>query len=311
MDPRALSSSRPASETAPREELSVLLGLPFLAIGIGILLMVTDVVSGFPHSSSMPSWAVGIVGGVFSIAGLCYMVQGAIAIRRRKVIGASPIYRRNAPWTWDHPWDPHGSRDNRVEAFAKPLRVAFISGMLLVPFAYVFSSAKGPSSTLPRTVIGLLGLGFAALATYGLYFLAQKIRYGSSRLRFSRFPFFLGERVEFQLYPSRGFAGVEKLEATLRCIEERYNLHSQNQGSQQEITVNERWSETIEVSIPPQVEAGGIRLHFNLPDTKIPWGAISTRLSKPPRAYWTLDLSASVRGIDYASSFLIPVYEKA
>jgi hypothetical protein len=68
--------------------------------------------------------------------------------------------------------------------------------------------------------------------------------------------------------------------------------------------------ESVELPIPPQVEAGGLSLHFALPEAKTESGSLATRLSERPATYWKLDVTASVPGVDYAADFLIPVYEE-
>jgi hypothetical protein len=50
---------------------------------------------------------------------------------------------------------------------------------------------------------------------------------------------------------------------------------------------------------------GEIAIHFDLP---APTEDLETQLSERPPRYWELMVTSEVRGIDFESTFLVPVY---
>jgi hypothetical protein len=104
--------------------------------------------------------------------------------------------------------------------FNAPRTVVAGTGLVfLLPFNWwAFYSGKGPLVVKIFVVImdGALVVALGALAYQAL----RALKYGASRLRFERFPFFMGEELTVHWSTGRSLGGFRQVTFTLRCIEQ-------------------------------------------------------------------------------------------
>ena len=136
--------------------------------------------------------------------------------------------------------------------------------------------------------------------------LAQLVRYGSGGLRYGRFPFFLGETLDVSFERTGRMGELRELTATLRCVEERYEMRGRGEDRSPVVVGYEAHRETKHVRVPAGAQkALGVGLSFALPGDAPP-----TLLGERPPVYWELEVRAEAPGVDYGAAFLVPVYAR-
>jgi hypothetical protein len=246
------------------------------------------------QGANAPMWVIGAVGTAFLAAGLILLghsVRGVRAAARRRALADAPAWER------DFPWDPAGTRDRAGRRVANAFLGASFLAVFLVPFNWwAFLSGEGPWPV--KLGIGLFDLILLLVTGNAFYLLAQLLKYGHSRLAFPRFPFFLGERLEVAFSPNR-FAEVR---FTLRLVEERYETrrHGKNRTTSLVCYELHRDEKTLE----PGALVSEVPVEFDLPDAP----GLANRLDEVPIRYWELVVEAEEPGVDFATTFVLPVY---
>jgi hypothetical protein len=225
--------------------------------------------------------------------------------RARRLARSHP----GAPWLADHAWDPRGARDDTLRRALQNLAGAFFVGLFLVPFNWLAFFSRGELPLAGRIIFGLV-TGFfdllvIGLFVYGVYLLARLATHGASVLRFERFPYLLGTPLAAALRVGGRGPAHRRLSATLRCIEEKWERRDSESASTvcYQIYADRRQIEPPFAPLPDGREA---RISFDLPDLPI-----GTRLADQPPRYWELEVRSEGPGVDYAATFLVPVYDSS
>jgi hypothetical protein len=267
---------------------ALLLSLPFILVG-GIFAAL-----GFGgvqlEGANAPMWVIGAFGFAFLLAGL---VLFANALRSRRAAARRRALADAPPWQRDLPWDRKGTKDRAGPRVANAFLGSFFLAVFLVPFNWwAFLSGKGP---LPvEVLVGLFDLIALLVLGNACYRLAQLLKYGSSRLGFRDFPFFLGERLEVVFAPNR----FDEVRFTLRCVEERY----ERSGESTSLVCYELHRD--ERTLLPGTLEPEVAVAFDLPDEP----DLANRLGEMPVRYWELAIDAEAPGVDFETSFVLPVY---
>lgn len=285
---------------------SILLALPFTLAGIGIILVAADVIHVPAGDIHAPRWVLGMVGGVFALVGTFCELHGLRGLLRTARLKAQLALHADEPWYGDHDWDPHGVRDdsrrNLIRGF---LGLGFLAFFLSIFNWWAFLSED--TVVVLQIIVGLfdavLLLGLGTL----LHRLGRRLKYGRSKLRFCRFPFFLGESVDVELENRRGIGRYDRITLTLRCIQERIVTRGTGRNRSTSVVCYEQYCDTKTIEGPAAHRAGDppIRISFELPD-----GDYETCLRERPPRYWELEVNSKTEGIDYHASFVLPVYRK-
>jgi hypothetical protein len=282
------------------------------AVKVGLLALALAAASGllFPAILRRTGHADGrelvyvAFGALMAVAGASFLVPGVVGMReearRRRAQASHP----DEPWLADHPWRREGARSEDATDAGKWLwQAAFLAAFLSVlAFIALASAPPGPFRVAGATLLGILGLSVPASAGRGLYLLARRARHGRSELRFVGFPFFLGRPLEAELVRPPGAPPVARLEATLRCVRERYVRRGVTRRKDTLLDVQVLYEHTIVVEAAPGARRHPLR--FELPDEP----GLATLLAENPPRYWEVEVRSAVLGVDLAATFLVPVY---
>lgn len=297
---------------APASGCLVLFGLPFVAVGLGVIGLPLGVFGDRSAEIHAANWVLYAFGGVFAAAGLLVIVRtiGAKArfARLRRRLQSDPAQ----PWLGDYPWDPQGDAYRVGGKTAGSLLGLLFFSLFLAPFNAFFFP-----------FIPILIFDAIALVAWGFffYYVVQSGKYGDSRLRYASFPFFLGEHAEVYLEGIDRLKGLRQLTATLRCVEEVVVPTTSGNSRSSQPTCSSIYEE-VRTLRPEEIPFGSgaparflrlarqedgfaaLRLEFALPDDD----AYETRLAATPPRYWELEVKADTPGVDYDATFLLPVY---
>jgi len=275
---------------------AILMGLPFLSFG-GYFSLAGFGFIPLAGKANAPLWVIGCVGLAFFLAGAMVGINGVRGVynqHRAKRVGALHIHE---PWFQDYPWESTGIHDQASSRWLHSVLGTALLATFLAPFHWWgFLSDQGPFMVKAIVVIFDLVLVYALWRT--LRQIVQFLKYGYSRLRFRRFPYHPGDELAVDFSPNRGV----EVSATLRFVEECF----ERSGSGDDETVQQvSYSLHSEKKmIAPSPGAPSIPIVFQLPEDP----AFVNGLSDTPVRYWELVLEADVPGIDFRTTFPLPVY---
>ena len=286
---------------------SVLFGLVATGAGIPALLAALGYLP--PDAANAPRFILVVVGGIFALMGLSLVAHGLSGTRRETRVRRGRERYPREPWRWDYPWDERGARDDSLRQLSLWAWRVVGFGVFCVPSNWLAFSGEAPWWILVGFGLGncFLNLLVLYLAYRFLYALVQLVVYGSGGLRYSRFPFFLGETLDVRIEPTKRMEEMRELTATLRGVEERYEDRGSGEDRTPAVIVYEVYSETKNVKVPTGSVGRtlGAGLSFVLPEASL---VPPTSLGERPPIYWELEVEAP--GTNYEATFLVPVYSR-
>ncbi|HUL61185.1 MAG TPA: hypothetical protein VLU43_18040 [Anaeromyxobacteraceae bacterium] len=306
---------RPLPETwrRPRVEFplpgwkGVLFGLPFVGVGALIALVLAPRVR--PGNEAPREWLAAI-GAVFFAGGATFIVSALRPVwRARRRVRLLALHRAE-PWRADFAWDRRGIGGDAGRQ-ARGAFVAFAGmGTFLSVFAYLAfhldPAREGRPVWILRGVVAFFGLALIFVLGQALRLLARRLEYGPGYLHFGRFPFLLGETADVRLASPRHARRLRELGVTLRCVEERIERSKRDGDTTISVVRWQLWAD--DRSVPAtDLAGGGLALSFDLPADP----RFGTDLSATPPRYWELSVAGEAPGMDWASTFLVPVYAPA
>lgn len=276
------------SSAGPSGCLGFVFGLIFMGAGAGVFIVSRTEMSG----KNAPDSIIAAVGAVFFLAGLLVFLS-AFRLRRRKNV--------HDPLLADYPWIKSHAAHNAFGAGVKGLFGAGFLALFLTPFnGWAFLSDD--SHFMVVFVVGIFDLILLLLLGHCGYLMLRGLKYGTSRLRFASFPYVLGKKLTAQFESPRRIE-AESIEATLRCVQEAYEVRGTGKNRSTQVVCYQVYADVQHLRTP----SGPTRLDlsFDLPD-----GDFETKLSERPPRYWELEVRSETPGIDYAATFLVPVYRR-
>lgn len=292
------------SETTIHGWAAFLFALPFAGAGVVVMLLAAGVIEADEGSLRSPRPVVAACGALFATVGLWLALHGLRGVWRRSRVRAAQARRPHEPWTWDHTWDPAGVADASGRRIGQTAFGIGLIALFCVPAHWIgFLTEERP---LPFQIAAfVLDLVLLGVVAYLGYLTLRRLKFGTPRLAFAHFPYRLGGSLEVYFQAARGLDAVERLDCTLRFVEERYETRGAGRNRSQEVHSYELWADERALERAALV-AGGASLRFALPD-----GDYATRLSDRPARYWELEVRGEAPGVDFEARFPLPVYEKA
>ena len=241
-----------------------------------------------------------VLGAPFVVAGMFSVIHGLIGVARNRRRDAARRDYPAEPWHGDFIWQAEGIRDEGVWRIVHGSTICLF--VLMFAVAGHWLARVEPSAVRGTRLFTLwvIDAGILIGAGYQLYMSARVIKYGRSYLHFAKFPFLLGETLKVHFRNSRVARKCQRLDVTIRCIHESFGPKSRH-GDVSCYQVYRDQKSIADVSRNP---FGEFEIEFPLPDNE----HLETRLSDRPPHYWELIVSSEVKGIDFAATFLLPVY---
>jgi len=287
-----------------------LIGLPFLLAGVFVVLVAANVIPVPDESFQVSRKVVGGAGIALSLIGVLILSLGCHDIARVRRRERLTRLRPGEPWYADYPWQAKGISDKGIHNVLMPVFSLLILVCILAPINYVAFYRPDLLEDAPPWVLqvlsGCIDAAGVACLLWVFYRILRFLKYGSSFLHFKQSPFFLGDKLVVGLTTSRAMGAVRWLEATLRCIEERYERSYNSRGRRTTIVVcYQLYADTVRSDTPREFRRGSPPLSMSIP---IPANLPSTALSDRPPTYWELEIKAGTPGVDYNAVFLVPIY---
>ena len=238
------------------------------------------------------------MGVLFVLFGLFVIKTGWKGMRERRRVLARRHRHPHSPWFADFDWDETGIQDTMHLRWRRQIAAVPVMALFVVPANFVFF-APSFGTVVPILVVALFDLALLWAIVHTVYLYLQDRKYVTSTLRFDRFPFSPGGTIEVRLSP----VPFSSCTATLRYLRERMESHGSGKRRHRTQVTYQLYSESRQISVPGRTTE--LPLEFKLPDEP-EW---TTRLTGDYSVrYWELHFEASQPGIDFETSFPLPVY---
>jgi hypothetical protein len=279
-----------------------LFGVPFTGAGAVVALIGLKVVPVNPSSVHAPYSVLIACGLVFGLGGLMIwgMAWKQLHADRHRKLALEKHFNEAALEDFD--WDPRGFRSH---CWTKTVK-SFGGAGFLVLFLSMFNWwAWGPHGPWPLKIfVSLFDLWPVFALWLAVLTLSRALRFGDSRIEFTRFPYRANEAIVVRWLTPSGMARANKGTFTLRCVREFYEVTGTGSNRTRNIVHEEQWSGTWRLDQPENFPPGkNIELEFQ-PAAGLP----STCLSGPETFYWEFEVNLNMPGPDFKESYLVPVY---
>ncbi len=280
-----------------------LFGGVFVAVGTWIILVGTRVIAVNPSSVHAPYWVLTVAGASFAAGGLMVwgMAWKQFAANRQR-LQATRQYP-NEPALADYHWHPEGFQVSEWPGLAKALALALGLTVFLSMFNWWAFVAQGP--WMVKGIVILFDCVAVLTWVQAAQQLGRAIKFGHSRIVFSRFPYSLSEPIYLRWQAGGGISSVRKGTFTLRCVEEWMESRGSGKDRSSYLVHEELWSGTWFLEQPRNF---GLReeveLSYNLPADARP-----TSLNADKPLFWELEVKLDLPGLDFRETYLVPIYD--
>ncbi|MDH5585960.1 MAG: hypothetical protein OEZ05_04965 [Nitrospirota bacterium] len=302
----ALTGHKPLSHTTIHGWPAILFGGAFALMGSPILAIGMGWMDYSESSIHAPLWVIGVCGGLLVACGVWLIVHGVQGLHRQWNLSHGKQQLPDKPWLWDYDWQASGITDNTLKESLNSLLALGVFIVFLTPFNWIAFVSQSGGIFWP-IVTGLLdGLILLGVGSYLLKNVGQFLTFGNGRVKFSDFPFFLGQPMYLTI---EGMPeDLTNVQLNLRCIEEAYEIREREGGQKREsiVVCYQIYHEAQTIRGEQVNETGELRCVWNLPnDTNL-----TSTPSERPATFWELEVQGTRPGIDYHHHFLLPVYTK-
>lgn len=298
-------ANHPALASLPVKGLQAwIIGLVVVVFGLVPILAAANVIPTSESKFNAPRWVVAMFGGVFVAMGLLFVWTAFRARLREQRSRAMRDRYPHEPWRADYNWDETGITDDSSKRTITTSAWAAAIALFIVPLNYLAFVWDEGGWVLTLGVV-LTDAGFVAGCGYGLYLWLRFLKFGTSYLRFNRFPFLLGRDLSVQFGNGRGIGMYKKMTITLRCVQEKFVTTCMSDKRTIRVVCDQLYvdSKTLERGGEYRAGDADIPISFSLPS-----GPLGTCLLERPPRYWQLEIKAETGGVDFLARFLLPVY---
>jgi hypothetical protein len=133
----------------------------------------------------------------------------------------------------------------------------------------------------------------------------RALKFGRSRITFTRFPYRLGEPVVIRWQPVDNTGEVNKGTFALRCVEEWMETRGSGKNRTASLVQEAQWTAKWFLDQPCKIPLKDtVDLEYDLPADARP-----TRLSADRPVYWELEVRLDLPGLDFKQTYLVPIYD--
>jgi hypothetical protein len=305
--PRRLAgrTERRGSQTGFPTLGAIAFGGVFVAAGIAIMLVGLRVIPVDPKGVHAPYWTLTAMGTVFAICG--FWVWGMAARQH-----ASNRHREDALLRYageaalaDYAWDPQGSASKRWNTAARALAGAGLMTLFISIFNWwaFFTDSPWPV----KVITGLFDLVLVVVWWQTVVLVGRALKFGASRVRFSRFPFRVGEPVDIAWRPASGIGRANGGSFTLRCVREWFEVAGGGSDRNRRMVHEEQWSGAWLLDHAHEFDAGSeVDLRYR-PPADLP----GTDLAADRPVFWEFEVRLDLPGFDFEEIYLVPVYKQS
>lgn len=275
--------------------------LPFAAIGAATAGAGVWRLAQGNWREGLPLLVFGVVFAGFAAAGMSLMI---VARRKAKELEQIQARHPDQPWLWRQDWAQGRIRDSTRAMVWVSWVFAGFWNLVSIPIGFV-GVRTALSEGEPKTYLALLfPLVGCALLVWAVRLTLRHVRFGTSLLELSTIPGSIGRRIAGTVRIPSAVQPEGGFDATLSCVRRVTTRSGKNSSTTERIL----WQEEHRVRGEPIRDSAGSGLRVPV-SFRIPADATASDSTNfRDQIVWRLTVSASVPGVDYHSSFEVPVF---
>ena len=281
----------------------VLFGVPFVGVGVWVMLVGLEVVPVDPDQVNAPMWVLTVFGLVFLAAGLMLWSMGWKQHRREQRRSNSALQHPNEPAMQDYPWDQTGYSPQRWQQVVKGVGMAVFMTVFLSMFNW-WAFWSGSDELILKIIVSIFNLALIMVWFKAGQSMLHALKFGKTRLEFAQFPYYTGDWFQVKVQLPKGLERVESVQLTFRCVREFYETRGHGKNRSNHLVHEQLWAEEQQLS---GAEIGSWP-RFLKTTFVIPASAPGSVLAASQPLFWELELQAAVPGLDLKQCYLAPVY---
>jgi hypothetical protein len=243
----------------------------------------------------------GLVFAGFAAAG---MAAAAVGWRKLKEQERLKAAHPDQPWLWQADWARGHIADNNRATLWTSWIFAIFWNLVAIPVGVVGvleAVRDGNHAGYVALLFPLVGAGILAWAIRSTL---RHVKYGVSRLALDTVPGVIGRSLAGTVRISSLLRSDDGFDATLSCLRRVTTRSGENSSTSETIL----WQEEQRVPGEPSRDPSGLGTRIPV-SFRIPADAQASDSSNArDQIVWRLRLSASVPGVDYESTFEVPVF---
>jgi hypothetical protein len=247
---------------------------------------------------------LGIGALTFGGVGFGGFVGARVGYRRMKEAEALQASHPEQPWLWRGDWASGRIEDSTRETLLAAWIFATFWNLVGLPGAYAGVQAalyEGKPAGLVALLFPLVGIWLLARA---VHVTIRRNKYGISRLDLSTVPGVIGRTLAGTILPPAGLQPAEGFQVSLNCVR-RVTTRSGKSSSTSESIL---WQEERRIGGGQNRDYAGMKTIIPI-TFQLPRDVEASDTTNPNnRVVWQLQVSASVPGVDYDSTFEVPVF---
>jgi hypothetical protein len=247
---------------------------------------------------------LGIGALTFGGVGFGGFVGMRVAYRRMKEAEALQVSHPEQPWLWRGDWASGRIEDATRETLLGAWIFATFWNLVSLPGGYVGVRAalyEGKPAGLVALLFPVVGIWLLARAVHATI---RKNKYGISRLELSTVPGVIGRTLAGTIHAPVGLQPAEGFQVSLSCVRRVATRSGKSSSTSESIL----WQEERLIGGEQSRDYAGMKtiipITFQLP----PDVEASDTTNPNNRVIWQLQVSANVPGVDYGSTFEVPIF---
>jgi hypothetical protein len=247
---------------------------------------------------------LGISALTFGGVGFGGFVGMRVAYRRMKEAEALQASHPEEPWLWRRDWASGRIEDSTRENLLGAWIFATFWNLVSLPGGYVGVRAalyEGKPAGLVALLFPVVGLWLLARAVHATM---RKHKHGISRLELSTIPGAIGHTVAGTIRAPGGLQPAEGFQVSLTCIRQ-VTTRGEESGSTSESVL---WQEERRIEGEQSRDYASMKTSIPITFQLPPDVEASDTTNANNRVVWRLQVSAGVPGVDYDSTFEVPVF---
>jgi len=275
--------------------------LVFCAIGLGIAY---GAFLSFQHGETTNAILMTVASLVFGGFGVGVLVLATAGFRSQAREAAMQAAHPNEPWVWRDDWVAGRIRGTGKSAAWFFWGFAILWNLISMPLVFFLPEEifeKENYAALMGFLFPLVGIALLVVAVRKTI---QYRKYGECLFVMEHVPGVLGGEVRGNIVLPRGLQGAENLTMRLSCI----HMIRRRSGKDTTTTEDVLWqTEQLSVRLGPSRQAGAQHAPVKI---SVPFDAKPTeRINENNSIIWRLEASAEVPGVDFSTTFEIPVFK--
>ncbi len=275
--------------------------LIFCAIGIGLTY---GAFLSFQQGETTDAILMFVAGLIFGGFGLGVLALTTASYRSQAREAAMQAAHPREPWMWRDDWAAGRIRSTQKGTAWFFWGFAILWNLISTPLVFFLPEEifeKENYAALMGFLFPLVGIGLIVVAVRKTI---QHRKFGECLFVMDHVPGVLGGEVKGNILLPRGLQDAHNLNVLLSCIQ----MIRRRSGKSTTTTEDVLWqSEKLGVRPGPSWEAGAQRAAIRI---SVPYDARPTeRINENNSILWRLEASAAVPGVDFATSFEIPVFK--